>query len=169
MGGIADARGMAVGDFDHDGDVDIVVNNYNAKASFYENRMADGNNWLAVRLHGTKANRDGVGAQVIASVGKRTVYRLVGSYAYSGQYSLEQIIGLGEGDAVSGLSVRWPDGTLEQFGAFDANQRVILRQGQGSVVENPAPLSVKSRSWIWLLGFPCAFLVAFVVMLRRRG
>jgi hypothetical protein len=181
LGGIGDGRGVAFADFDRDGDVDILVNNYKAYASYYRNDFGEGNAWLAVRLRGTKANRGGVGAQILADVantdlGQRsTMMRLVGSYGYSGQSSLEQIFGLGTADKVEDLRVRWPDGSVENFGAHPARSRVILTQGTGSLesaAPAPAPVAVSTRpapGWlVALLLVGVGLGSAAIPLLRRR-
>ena len=132
---IADARGIGFADLDRDGDTDIVVANYKADAAYFVNELPEkGAGWLAVRVQGTRANRDGAGSQVIASVGQRRLVRLVGNHSFSGQSSLEQIFGLGTATAVDRLQVRWPDGTVEDFGgSHRAGQRLWLVQGSGAV------------------------------------
>ena len=132
LDGVLDARGMATADFDHDGDADFVLNNYNAQASYLVNRMAPKRGWLAVRVEGTEANRDGVGAEVIAEIGQRRLVRLVSAgHSYASQFSLEQVVGVGEAKGVDALKVRWPDGSVEDFGPHALGQRVRLIQGRG--------------------------------------
>ena len=146
LDGIADARAIAFADLDRDGDADLVVNNYKAKAAYYVNTWADRGTWLAVRVSGTRANRDGVGSQVIATIGNRRLVRLVGNHGYSGQSSLEQIFGLDGAAGVDTLEVRWPDGTLEDFGGpHAAGQRLRLVQGSGSPAVAPTAVKKKVR------------------------
>ena len=145
LDGVADARGIAFADLDRDGDADLLVNNYKAKTAYYVNGLADGASWLAVRVEGRRANRDGVGAQIIATVGERRLVRLVGNHGYSGQSSLEQIFGLADSTEVDRLEVRWPDGTIEDFGGpHPAGQRLRLVEGMG-VPSAPASVVRKPR------------------------
>ncbi len=147
LGGLPDARGMALADFDHDGDVDIVVNNYKAQVSYYENRMSDKPSSVFIRLQGTSANRDAVGAQISAFAGDNRILRLVGNHSYSGQSSLEQHFGLGNASTLTKVQVRWPDGSEESFGDLGAGSRVQIIQGQGvSISQAPVPQLAKPES-----------------------
>jgi len=137
LDGTADARGFAASDFDHDGDVDLVVNNYNAPAYHYRNDWNRESNWLAVRLVGTKNNRDGVGSVISARTDDHMQNRLVGAgHAYTGQFSLEQVFGMGQSENAQ-LQVRWPDGSVEDFGTHRAGGRIVLTEGEG----RPDPLA----------------------------
>jgi len=131
LDGTADARGFAASDFDHDGDVDLVVNNYNAPAYYYRNDWNREGNWLAVRLEGRKNNRDGVGSVISARIDEHTQNRLVGAgHAYTGQFSLEQVFGMGQSENAQ-LQVRWPDGSVEDFGTHQTGGRIVLTEGEG--------------------------------------
>ena len=89
LAGIADARGYAAVDIDRDGDSDLVVNNYNATVSVYVNTSPHSQPALTLKLQGNQANRDAIGAEVFVTVGTRTIHRLVGRFAYTGQFSKE--------------------------------------------------------------------------------
>jgi enediyne biosynthesis protein E4 len=188
LGAERDGRGVAVADFDRDGDMEIVINNYRKQATFHDNRMAGDKGWLSVRLQGTTVNRAGVGAEVVATVGERTLTRLVGSYGYAGQHSLEAHIGLDGHAGADDLSVRWPDGSVEAFGPAVSGSRTLLVQGQGtlekpavvvahqtpekSVVpsDTAAPLQHEKAAWWWGLGLAGLLIGAVGVFFvgRRR-
>ena len=139
LDGTADARGFAASDFDHDGDIDLVVNNYNAPAYYYVNHWNQEGNWLAVSLRGTKTNRDGVGSEITMHIGDRPQHRLVSAgHAYTGQFSLEQIFGMGQ-TVTAEVQVRWPDGSVEDFGPHKADQRIVLTEGEGRSIIPPPP------------------------------
>jgi hypothetical protein len=139
LDGTADARGFAASDFDHDGDIDLVVNNYNAPAYYYVNHWNQEGNWLAVSLRGTKTNRDGVGSEITVHIDNRPQHRLVSAgHAYTGQFSLEQIFGMGQ-TVTAEVQVRWPDGSVEDFGPHKADQRIVLTEGEGRSITPPPP------------------------------
>ena len=161
--GLGDGRGLAMADFDHDGDVDLVVNNYRGPAAYYENRL-ELNQWVAVRLQG-----GAVGALVEATDdrGQKRVRLVSAGEAYAGQRSLEQIIGLGAETGAS-LAVRWSDGAWEEFGRFDAGQRVRLARGAGTLREAPNITRAEARSpWGWW-GLLAAVMAIGVLLGRPR-
>jgi len=175
LDGIADARGFAASDFDHDGDVDLVVNNYNSPAYYYVNHWKEKGQWLAVRLKGTKSNSDGIGSIITAVTDKRTQHRLVGAgHAYTGQFSKEQIFGLGQNESAE-IRVRWPDGRVEHFGSQKALQRTVLVEGKGRLIVSPRllakatvkPSPSRSRLLIWLL--PLGILLALSFIFSPRN
>ncbi|MBI4576716.1 MAG: ASPIC/UnbV domain-containing protein [Planctomycetes bacterium] len=172
---LRDARGVAASDFDGDGDVDFVVNNYRAPAAYFENRLGPGRTWLAVRVEGRQANHDGVGAEVTAVVGGRRLLRLVAAGdGYASQYSLEQVFGLGGAPRADSVEVRWPGGRTEAWGPFDAGQRLRLVEGTGRPVGRVSPAAPTARArlpWGAVLGAAAGALVTLGVrraLTRRR-
>ena len=142
LGAVVDARGVSVSDFDRDGDPDVVVANYRANASYFRNDFS-GAHWIAVRLRGITANRDGVGSQIVAHVGASRVLKLVGTYSYAGQSSLEKLIGLGAAKRADRIVVRWPDGREEDFGPQEAGTRVTLHQGSGVTLHQGSGVTLR--------------------------
>lgn len=146
---------MAAADFDRDGDVDILVNNYRSQAALYDNQTAgkaDSPNFLAVRLRGTHSNRDAIGAEltVITSDGQQRRRLVSAGQSYASQFSLEQVVGLGAATEVQALNVRWPNGAEESFGAAKAGQRLHLVEGEGSaIVSEPKRGGTESSSGPW--------------------
>ena len=127
------SRGCAFGDFDNDGDVDIVVANMNEPPSLLRNDVSGGGHWLKVLLVGTQSNRSAIGARVTARYGGRTQAQEV--TAQSSFYSVNDRrlhFGLGAASAAE-LSVRWPRGAVENIGAVDADQLVVIREGAGII------------------------------------
>jgi len=178
-----DGRGMAVADFDHDGDLDFAIVNYEAPASLWINRWGQARNWVAVRLQGTAVNRDGVGATCVAHVGPTTLLRVVGAgHGYAGQNSLEQVFGLGAAEQIDALEVRWPDGSRERFGPLAAGTRARLVQGQGQQAAEktyesqsgvplvPPPEEFELPAWLWLaMIVPPLFLIVTATVTRKRA
>ena len=128
-----DARGLALADFDQDGDVDLAINNYLAPAALWINERGAERSWIAFRLAGRSKNRDAVGAIRRFRAGDRLHTRLVGAgHGYASQFSLEQHVGLGEqSDPIEEVVVSWPSGEVERFGPFAAGARYRLLEGEG--------------------------------------
>jgi enediyne biosynthesis protein E4 len=125
------SRGCAFGDFDNDGDVDVVVINLNEPPSLLRNDVSGQGHWLKVLLEGTKSNRSAIGARVIAQYGGRSHAQEV--TAQSSFYSAnDRRLHFGLGAAASAdLTVRWPNGSIEKIGAVPADQLVVIREGAG--------------------------------------
>jgi hypothetical protein len=136
-----DGRGMAVADFDNDGDLDIVINNNpgdsgieeRARATLLRNNVGERRNWLAVELRGTRANRDGVGAVVTVQNGESKQTRLVSAgSSYASQHSARLYFGLGDKLQIDVMTVRWPSGLVEKFENIRAKQLVRVTEGTGT-------------------------------------
>jgi hypothetical protein len=125
------SRGCAFGDFDNDGDIDILVCNMNEPPSLLRNDVSGSGHWLKVLLAGTRSNRSAIGARVTARYGGRTQAQEVA--AQSSFYSAsDRRLHFGLGAATSAdLTIRWPGGATEQIGGVDADQLVIVREGAG--------------------------------------
>ena len=117
------ARGLALGDFDRDGDVDILITTNQGPAYLYRNDVAPGQRSLRVRLVGTKSNRDAVGAVVRVSTPEGTQTRMVrtGS-SYLSQSELALTFGLGRREAAMGVVIEWPSGRTQEFKNVRAGQ-----------------------------------------------
>ena len=127
------SRGCAFGDFDNDGDLDILVVNLNENPSLLRNDIRGKQNWIKVKLEGVKSNRSAIGARVLAHYGKRTQAQCVVSQ--SSFYSCNDSrlhFGLGDFSAVA-VDVHWPSGLKESFKSLPINQLVTLREGVGPV------------------------------------
>ena len=127
------SRGCAFGDFDNDGDVDILVMNMNEPPSLLRNDVTGNGRWLKVLLVGAASNRSAIGGRVIARYGGRTQAQEV--TAQSSFYSANDRrlhFGLGEATKAD-LTIRWPNGATEQIAGVDANQLVVIGEGKGIV------------------------------------
>lgn len=134
--GITDAhcsRGCAFGDFDNDGDLDILIINLNEPPSLLRNDMKGKQNWIKVKLEGVKSNRSAIGARVLAHYGGKVQAQAV--LSQSSFYSCNDSrlhFGLGGFNSVD-LDIYWPNGLHEKYNALPANQLVTLREGSGIV------------------------------------
>lgn len=120
-------RGAAFGDYDNDGDIDILIVNNNGPATLLRNDGGNRNNWLKIKTVGTKSNRNGIGARVIVKTGKLTQMRevLAGS-SYLSHSSLELEFGLGTHNKADIVEIRWPSGRVQRLKNVAANQTLIF-------------------------------------------
>jgi len=127
------SRGCAFGDFDNDGDLDILVMNQNEPPSLLRNDVPGKHHWLKVRLVGTKSNRSAIGARVLVRYGKKIQAQTVLSQAsYLSSNDPRLHFGLGA-DAVADLEIHWPNGLLEKLKNIPANQLITVQEGAGIV------------------------------------
>ena len=127
------SRGCAFGDFDNDGDVDILIVNLNQPPSLLRNDLGGQANWLKVKLVGVDSNHSAIGATVIASYGDRRQAQAVLSQS-SFHSANDSRLHFGLGDAASAdLEVQWPTGKSEAYPAVRANALVRIEEGTGIV------------------------------------
>jgi hypothetical protein len=131
------ARGLAYGDFDRDGDLDVLMTTNQGQAYLYRNDVAAGVHSLRVRLIGTKSNRDAIGAVVRLTTPESTQSRTVktGS-SYLSQSELTVTFGLGPRDAATRVVVEWPSGAVQEFskvaaGGYECTEGAQLRRKDG--------------------------------------
>jgi hypothetical protein len=123
------SRGLAAGDLDNDGRVDVVVNDLDGRPQVLHNELADAGNWLLVKLKGKGKNTDAIGAIVTVKAGKLTLMRLVQSgTSYLSQDDMRPHFGLGPAKQADSLEVTWPDGTTTRVENVKANQLVTIEQ-----------------------------------------
>ena len=127
------SRGCAFGDFDNDGDIDIVIINMNEPPSLLRNDVSGGRNWLKVLLAGVKSNRSAIGSRVIARYGgKVQAQEVTGQASFYSVNDRRLHFGLGTA-TMADLAVRWTNGTTEKFTSVAANQLVVIKEGSGIV------------------------------------
>ncbi len=126
------SRGCAFGDFDNDGDMDVLIMNMNEPPSLIRTDVSSGNHWLKVKLVGVESNRTAIGARVDLRAGGRTLSQEVQSQ--SSYYSVNDLrlhFGLGTETEVEKLTVRWPSGKHEVVRDVAADQVVRVEEGRG--------------------------------------
>ncbi len=129
------SRGLAVGDLDADGTLDLVIVNCNDVAEAYQNATAGGH-WLAVELAGTASNRSGLGATIEVRAGaSRQVQEVQSASSYLSQNEAALHFGLGPATAINELIVRWPSGRRQRFLGLAADRRLRIAEGEPT----PAP------------------------------
>ncbi|HMG86179.1 MAG TPA: CRTAC1 family protein [Terracidiphilus sp.] len=131
------SRGCAFGDFDNDGDLDIVIMNQHEPPSLLRNDAPKENHWIKVRLEGTKSNRSAIGARVLVRYGGKTQAQAVLSQAsYMSSNDPRLHFGLGSETHVD-LEVIWPSGAIEKYSGQSANQLVTILEGHGIIPGRP--------------------------------
>ncbi len=125
-------RGLAYGDFDRDGDLDLLVTTNNGPARLFRNDQLAGHRSIRLRLVGTKSNRDAIGASVQVVHGGVSQTRLVKSgSSYLSQSELPVTFGLGRRDRVDRMIVTWPSGRTDEFKNVMAGKRYECVEGHG--------------------------------------
>ena len=133
------SRGVAAGDFDNDGDVDLLVSNNGGVPQLLRNDGGNTNHWLEILLIGTKSNRDGVGARVKLIAGDLVQYdQRKGGGSYQSAPDPRLHFGLGRQTKVDTLEIKWPSGMVTRLRELPANQIIAVEEGNG-VVKRPFP------------------------------
>lgn len=129
-------RGLAVGDYDNDGDVDVVITNMNDRPSLLRNEGGNRNRFLNVRLVGTISNRSAIGARVRVLLEGRTLMDEVRSGStFMSQSDLRLHFGLGQSQAIKGLEIDWPSGAKEKVSRVEPNTFITIVEGKGIVLD----------------------------------
>ena len=125
-------RGLAVCDFDRDGDVDLLITTNNGPAYLFRNDQSSGNRSLRFRLAGTKSNRDAIGATVRIFHGGSSQSRLVKSgSSYLSQSELPVTFGVGRRDRVDRVVIAWPSGATQEFANVATGRAYDCVEGKG--------------------------------------
>jgi enediyne biosynthesis protein E4 len=128
------SRGAAFGDYDNDGDVDILINSVNGPPELLRADSLNQNNWIKIKLAGVKSNRDGIGARIKCVTEDGTQIDEVRSGgSYYSQNDLRVHFGLGKSKRVESLEISWPGGKVDTLRNVAANQLVVVKEGQGIV------------------------------------
>ena len=130
-------RGVACGDFDRDGDTDLLITTNNGPAYLYRNDQNSGNRSVRFRLAGTKSNRDAIGAEVRIECGGMTQSRMVKSgSSYLSQSELPVTFGVGKRDSVDRVVVLWPSGRSEEFKNLASGKTYECVEGKGILAKS---------------------------------
>lgn len=125
------ARGCAFGDFDNDGDIDIVVNSINEVPQLLRCDSGGSNHWIKVKLIGVQSNRSAIGARVCCVTGdRRQIDEVRSGGSYFSQNDLRIHFGLGKANHVEALEILWPSGHKDRLTGLPVNQILTIREGQ---------------------------------------
>ncbi|MDQ3804417.1 MAG: CRTAC1 family protein, partial [Acidobacteriota bacterium] len=128
------ARGLAVGDYDNDGDADVLVSNNGEAPLLLRNEGGNRHNWLGLHLVPTKSNPAAVGAVITWEAGGVRRSRLkTGGGSYLASHDPREILGLGPAAKADAVEIRWPSGTLDKLAGLPVNTYVTVVEGQGVV------------------------------------
>ena len=138
-------RGAAYGDFDNDGDLDLVMTANDGPARLLRNDNGNQNDVLRVKTVGTRSNRDGIGAKVTVkdNKGRRQTQMVKSGSSYLSQSEMPLTFGLGkpeEGRTVT-IEIAWPSGKKDSLAGIQANQFITVREGKGVVEARPIVFS----------------------------
>ncbi len=126
------ARGMSVGDYDNDGDLDLLISNNGDAPLLLRNEGGNRNNWLGLQLVSTKSNPGAVGAILTWQSGavKRTRLKTSGG-SYLASHDPREILGAGPSGKVDSVEIRWPSGKVDKLTNLPSNAYVRVVEGEG--------------------------------------
>ena len=145
------SRGCAFGDFDNDGDIDVLIMNMNEPPSLLRNEYINStnrsaNNWLTLKLVGTRSNRSAIGARVRLTTGVHLQAQEISSQSSYYSHNDARIhFGLGVNKKADRIEIRWPNGLTETIKDIPANQIVTIKEGSGITAQRPAGQKISMK------------------------
>jgi hypothetical protein len=131
------SRGLAVGDFDNDGGLDVLISHLDDSPSLLRNLGGNRNHWIRIKTVGTKSNRDGFGARVqVTAVGLTQMDEVRANSSYLSASDPRLLFGLGKATRVEKIVVRWPSGTVDEVKEEAADQELVLQEGRGVIARH---------------------------------
>ncbi len=131
---LSTSRGCAFGDFDNDGVVDVLVNPINGLPQLLHCASRTGNNWITLKLVGTKSNRTAVGARIQCVTGDhKQIDEVRSGGSFYSQNDLRVHFGLGKAARVDAIEIRWPSGQIDRLADVPVNQIVKVMEGSGKL------------------------------------
>lgn len=129
---IFSGRGMALGDFDNDGDSDVLASNNGEPPVLLRNQGGNRNNWIGLQLIATKSNPEAVGAVITWQAGALKRSRLKsGGGSYLSSHDPREILGVGAATKIDSIEIRWPSGKIDKLTNLPLNRYVKVVEGAG--------------------------------------
>jgi hypothetical protein len=128
------ARGLAAGDFNNDGRIDILIANNGGAPLLLRNQAGAGNHWLGIKLIGNTCNKDAIGARIVWSTGGVVRSRLKNSGgSYLSSHDPREVLGIGSAEKIDYLEIHWPwpSGKVEKFATAPLDRYIVVEEGKG--------------------------------------
>ncbi|MDF2441245.1 MAG: enediyne biosynthesis protein [Abditibacteriota bacterium] len=134
-------RGLAVGDYDNDGRLDILAANQNASVQLFQNRVGNGHHWVSFKTIGTKSNRDGLHAKfVLKAAGDRQTASVRAGSSYLSTSDRRVYFGLGPATRIDEVTVQWPSGTRDVLKNIPVDTFLTVTEGRGITAQHAPAL-----------------------------
>lgn len=126
------SRGAAFGDYDNDGDIDILITNSHQTPDLLRNDSVNQHHWLIFTTVGTQSNRSGIGARIkVVAGGKSQIREVKSGGSYPSHSDMRLHFGLGQSTAAELVEIRWPSGLVERFKNVEGNRFLMATEGEG--------------------------------------
>jgi enediyne biosynthesis protein E4 len=133
-------RGVAYGDIDDDGDIDLVVNHKDAPPAVLRNDTRTSNRWIRLQLVGSRSNRDAIGARVEVEAGGRVIVRMrKGGTSIASSHDPRLLIGVGRAEVADRVTVRWPSSKVSHYTSLRTNTGYLLREDRDAALPLAVP------------------------------
>ena len=132
---IENSRGIAFGDVDNDGDIDLLITNRGGAAKLYRNEVGTKGHWIIIRAIDPKIQRDAIGAKITVLAGGKRMYRIVApNSGYLSSNDPRVHFGLDSANEIDEIIVQWPDGSKQTISGVKTNQIIAIRKGQSELI-----------------------------------
>jgi len=125
-------RGLAAGDYDNDGDLDIVISDCGGAARLLRNDGGSRGHWISIKLRGRRSNRSGLGAKIrVHSAGRTQLREMTTAGSYLSAWEPRIHLGLGAERSAAAIEIEWPAGTRQRFENVAADRVLVIDEAEG--------------------------------------